>query len=107
MTVTASSLLSMSSNNSIWSIINQYQLFLLLPLMGAYMSDDVIKFITGQDFTILPFSFNQVSKKSAFKLTKYLKCDQDNQYLNDIGFESCSALINITPMVLILFGFLF
>ena len=58
------SILNMTSLSSIWSLINQVQLFFLLLLTRAYIPDDVKLIIVGLKFLLnlpLYFSFNRIS----------------------------------------------
>lgn len=49
--------MSMSSPQGAFSIVNQFQLLILIPLAGTYLPEDVIAFITGMDFTMFSFDF--------------------------------------------------
>ena len=70
------SILNMTSLSSIWSLINQVQLFFLLLMTRSYIPDDVKLIITGLNFLLnlpLYFSFN--------RMTVY------NYTLNNFNFE--------------------
>ena len=46
------SLLNMSSPVGIWSIVNQFQMLLLLLLTGAFIPETVRQFLSGMDFAL-------------------------------------------------------
>ena len=48
----AVSLMNMSSPVGIWSIVNQFQMLLLLLLTGAFMPATVRQFLSGMDFAL-------------------------------------------------------
>ena len=90
-----SSLLSMSSPIAIFIMINQFQMLLLLPLAGSYLSNEVLYTITGMSMTLLNFSFLRLEKINVISyLFEYLSIDQLNNNLLEIGIMSGNSLIN-------------
>ena len=94
-----SALTGSSSTSLIWSLVNLYQMMMLLPLIGAYIHVYVVDFIKGVQFSILSFSFFDDQQQAMISKLSYFECKQDNQYLNDIGFQSCSIIINISSSI--------
>mmetsp|Transcript_42222 Transcript_42222/g.49078 ORF Transcript_42222/g.49078 Transcript_42222/m.49078 type:complete len:282 (-) Transcript_42222:1165-2010(-) len=45
-----SSVVSGSSIQGLWSMINQFQFYLLFPMIGAYVPEAILKFLEGIDF---------------------------------------------------------
>ena len=97
------SLISMSSPIGIFSMINQFQLLLLLLWTGAYISDEVSSFIKGMSFTMLNFSFLKLENISFLKQPlNYLSFPQDNISLDNIGLKTGNTFINIYKLLLML-----
>mmetsp|Transcript_21943 Transcript_21943/g.19491 ORF Transcript_21943/g.19491 Transcript_21943/m.19491 type:complete len:209 (+) Transcript_21943:931-1557(+) len=105
-------ILNLSSITAIWSLVNQFQLFLLLILTRTPMAGDAKGMLTGNAFASFDFSFIPI--KSGLQSTpgmniffKWIEIDQDNFYLKTIGIESASAIINnigVITSLCILFG---
>ena len=53
----ATSLIVISPMTSVWLLLNQFRSLMLLMLTGAYLTNDIVKFITGMDFTLMSFQF--------------------------------------------------
>ena len=90
-----------SSTSMIWSLVNLYQMLLLLPLIGAFMHTYVVDFIKGVQFSVLTFSLPQNKQQSVQEELSYFEWVQDNQYLNDIGIEYWSTLMNISSSIMV------
>ena len=89
-----------SSLASLWSMINQLQLFLLLLLTGVYFPKDVIDVIIGSKFALftlnlIPFSSFSFSTNIINKI--YLS--QSFSMLERIGFDSGSSFVNNYGMI--------
>ena len=85
-------------------MLNQYQLFLLLPLTNAFMPKDIIDYLIGVEFTMFNFEFLKI--KSLFKIDNLLKDidkEQTNWYMSQIGIESQSALVNQISLIFVIF----
>jgi hypothetical protein len=101
------SLISSSSMNSVWSMINQFQLLLLLPLTQVYMSNAVVDYLVGMDFTMFSFRFLPISgivNTTENELINF-HIMQEKEYFSDIGLISQSTIINnisLTFMFLII-----
>ena len=89
------SILNKRSAQSSFSFINFVQLILLIPLIGAYLSPNVLDFIRGMKVWLLNFNFISLPNFNAINLMKYIDFEQDNSYLQSISLESGSIGINI------------
>lgn len=84
-----------SSSAGFFSLINQFQMYMLLPLLGAFIHDSVISFFTGMDFALFKLNFIPFKKIWGLgRLMNYLSIEQDDKYFNEIGFESKSSFVN-------------
>ena len=91
----AVSLINMTSPVGIWSVINAFQMFLLLLLTGVFMPDSIRQYLTGMDFTLLSFSFIPLIKVPPFSyIFAKMKFEQQNNDLKDIGIEYESTIVN-------------
>ncbi|CAI2380327.1 unnamed protein product [Moneuplotes crassus] len=89
------SLLNLSSLAAIWSIVNQLQLFLLLLLTKTPFPGDVKALILGNE--LMQFNLDLLPVRALPKMPEvmdWLKIDQDNSYLETIGVESSTSLLN-------------
>ena len=83
-------------------MVNQYQVLLLIPLLDLYIPKNIRDFIVGNDVTLFSFSslsFQDVSFVSSMK--NDLGGKQQNEYLNEIGVESHSVIINHINLILV------
>jgi hypothetical protein len=90
------SIVSMSSPQMAFSLINTLQLAILLPLIGTYLPNQVILFIKGFDFVLLSpsiFGFKDILHQNQWE--NELSKTQTNEYLFDIGIETTSTAINL------------
>ena len=89
------SLLTVSSPAAIWLMINQYQMLILLPLIGAFLPKNIQDFVVGNDYTMFSFSFLKVreTKSASFVVDKF-DYEQKIKYLIEIGIESQSIIVN-------------
>lgn len=91
----ATSAIAGSSPQGIWSMLNQFQFFLLLPLIGAFVPDAVIDFFQGFEFVTFNFDFMSLDSIPYYKDFKsYFNCDNDSSYLSNIGVQSSCAIVN-------------
>ena len=84
-----------SSFSSLWSMINQLQLFLLLLLTGVYFPKDVIDVIIGSKFALFTINYIpfQNLSLSTFIIGK-INFSQSFGTLQRIGFDSGSSFVN-------------
>jgi hypothetical protein len=96
------SALRLSSPQSLYFIVNQLQLLMLLPLTGAFIPKDIIDFFVGMSFSNFNFDFIPVDKIPIFShIFEKLGYDHDSEYLKDIGVESGSTLVNNLSLIFI------
>jgi hypothetical protein len=96
-------LIMMSSPQGAFSMLNLFQLYILLPMIGAYLPPRVIKIILGLDFSLVSFSFLQIEKIPLItNMFNFIDYDQSDDYFDELGLTSGSALLNHIPLILIL-----
>ncbi|CAI2373311.1 unnamed protein product [Moneuplotes crassus] len=102
------SMATMSSPVGMFALINQFQLYILLPMLPPYFPAKVGQFILGVDFSFISFDFIPVDDIPLVKeIKEAIDYPQKDNYLNDIGLTSSSSIINyLGIMVFILFVFL-
>ncbi|CAI2375223.1 unnamed protein product [Moneuplotes crassus] len=97
-----SALLTTSSPVGIFSTANQFQLYLLLPMLPPYFPSKVGQFILGLDFSFVSLDFIPTDKIPLFKeLKRLFSYSQENAYLGEVGMSSGSCIINYLPMFFI------
>ena len=102
-----SSVINLLSGSSIWSLINQVQLFFLLLLTRAYIPDDVRLVITGLKFTLNPpyyLSFSSITAYSS-ALNKF-DFELSNNSLSYVGVSSDSSVYNLSPFIVTMLAML-
>lgn len=77
---------SLASPQSAFSMVNQFQLILLIPLITKYLPTDILLFILGMDFTMLSFDFIPIADIPFVNgfISKF-DFDQKNAYYQEIG----------------------
>ncbi|CAI2381297.1 unnamed protein product [Moneuplotes crassus] len=99
----ASSILSLSSVNSIFSIMNSLQLAILLPMIPDYFSPKVLAFLNEMRFTVLSFDFIKFKDIPFVEaLSDWVSYPQSNEYLNSLGMRSGSSVINYLSLLVII-----
>ena len=99
----AISILNKVSPIGIWSIINLFQMLMLLTLTGAFIPQMVRQYLIGMDFVLLSFNFIPLIKVPPFSdAYSMMKFKQQNKDLIDIGIEYGSAIINNIQLCAIL-----
>lgn len=97
-TAVAASVSSGSSINSCYSVINLFQLYVLLPLLPGFFPKELEKLIIGLNFSILSFNFVSIFDVQEDKILKsWMDLPQSNQYLKEVGLKSDSAFISHFP----------
>jgi cysteine-rich repeat protein len=85
--------LNASKPGSMFNFVNVVQLQLLLPIIGAYLPYEVIKFLVGLKYFMFSFSFFSV--KAVEDQINWLDYQQFDPYLSLLDLESSSAMINL------------
>lgn len=94
--------------HTMWIVINQYQLYLLIPLIGVYLPDDLLYYIRGQEFSFLSLKSYGFDKFSITRqLDKGIGFEQPNHLMMNIDIENGSMVVNCTGPFAILFIALF
>jgi cysteine-rich repeat protein len=103
-----SAVMTNSSPQSTLSMVNQIQLFLLLPMINAFVPTNIINVIIGMSVSLFSFDFIPIEKVSFLEdILEKLNYEQASDYLNLIGFESGSTLVNIKGTILVLLLIIF
>ncbi|CAI2381084.1 unnamed protein product [Moneuplotes crassus] len=90
-----SSILSFSSINSIFSMINSLQLAMLLPMVPEYFSMKVMDFLDGMSFSMLSFDFVRIGDAPGVEVvTGWMEYPQTDEYLESLGMSSGSSIVN-------------
>ena len=95
-------MLNSFSSQNIFSLINQIQLIVLIPMLGTYLSLDVIQYITGINFVLWSFSFQSSNDIiNSNWLSHIFSYSQRDSYLSSIKLSNGSTLINFVPTIII------
>ena len=97
----ASSMMNSSSLTSLWSMINQVQMFFMLLLTRSFIPHEIEVTITGQGFAINPSDY--IPFKSIGSSERYIdkfKFDLSNSQLETFGIESDSTLFNFYSTII-------
>ena len=88
--------INQTNSQSIFSMLNQIQLIVLIPMIGAFVPLDVIQIITGLNFSLFNFDFiNWSSFTSSQSFISRISYDQPDTYLQLLSIDDGSAIINI------------
>jgi hypothetical protein len=99
----ASAILSSSSSQGAWSSVNQFQLYLLIPLVGAYIHKDVLAFLEGFNFSMISFSFLSLDSIPIIKnILSLFPGAPNSPYMQSIGLEYESTIRNIMGTMLLI-----
>ena len=80
---------------SVWAIINQLQLFLLLILTRVYLPLDIINFIIGSKIAMFPYDYIPFKKLSySSSINDIFDSDQNDETLAKVGVVSASSFVN-------------
>lgn len=90
-----SSLITMSSTTGVFSLMNLFQMFLLLPMLTDSFPPMLTGFIVGMDFTSLSLDF--IPKESIPYRKEFedsVSYPQEDEYYKLIGLNSGSSIVN-------------
>ena len=103
----AISLMNMSSPIGVWSIVNQFQMFMLLLLTGAFIPETVRQYLSGMDFVSLNFDFIPFIEVPLISdVYLWMKFEQTNDDLKDVGLDYGSTVVNNISFLVILLIFI-
>lgn len=87
---------------TMWMVINQYQLYLLIPLMRVYVPGDIMYYLLGQSFAIFNFKFLHFDSSALYKsINKLLDFQQSELGLSTIEINSGSSVVNLLSTIFI------
>ena len=87
---------STNSAQSIWASINQFQLYLLVPMLGIYIDLNVLSFLKGFSFAIFSYSFTKIEKiKFVSEALSIFPEELNTEYLSDIGITHIPSIYKI------------
>mmetsp|Transcript_35 Transcript_35/g.35 ORF Transcript_35/g.35 Transcript_35/m.35 type:complete len:107 (+) Transcript_35:1110-1430(+) len=90
--VIVSWMLNASSMASVWAMINQLQMLMLLLLSGVFIPKDIADFITASKLALFSFNFIHFEEVTLFKrLFNWLDYEQPDFILSKIDLESGST----------------
>lgn len=103
----ALALISSSSPHSIFQMINQIQLLLLLLLLDIYLPLKVVNYIRSLVMALVDFNINYSSLPVIGLIINIFNYEQpeDDFYITEL--ESGSSLINISGVILLIIGTIF
>ena len=91
-----SAILSTSSSQGAWSSINQFQLYLLVPLIGATIHENVLMFLEGFEFSAFSLSFINFDWIPGFgTFISVFPDTENNQYFESLGAQYTSTFRNM------------
>ncbi|CAI2368117.1 unnamed protein product [Moneuplotes crassus] len=95
------SILNMSSLTGIWSLVNQFQLFLLLILTRTPLPGEINYIIADNDFMSFDMSFLPVAKLPYIsEFEGWVMQEQDDVYLHRIGIKSKTSIYTNLNLVI-------
>ena len=104
----AISLMNMSSPIGVWSIVNQFQMLMLMILTGAFIPETVRQYLAGMDFVSFNFDFIPFIEVPLISdLYLWMKFEQTNDDFEDIGLDDGSTVVNNISFLVILLIFFF
>ena len=96
------SMLNFSSPQGVWLLINQFQLYLLLFLTGAYMPKNIHDFLQGFDIFMLNFGHKLISDIPLIRgFINWIDYEQKDQSLRTLDIQSGSTIVNISSILVI------
>ena len=101
--VIAMSLSNTSSIASLWSMVNQLQMYLLLLITRAFLPDEVISIIKGFKFTSNLYDYFPIRKTKLWQnIFDYFAFDLTNPLLDYFELNSDSTVYNSYPIFITL-----
>ena len=98
------SMASASSPQSIWSIVNQFQLLMMFQLLGWYISPDVLSYINNFQYASFSFSFiPYYSVPIVGDVRDFFSTTQPNSSLENVELSYGSTIANFFSLFINLF----
>ena len=93
---------SSSSSSSSFGMMNQIQLVILLPLVGAYLPEKIYDYLKSMNASLFNLGFLPTNNSpSVVSFKSMFDFKQPNSYLYLIGLESGSSLVNILNLTVV------
>ncbi|CAI2378261.1 unnamed protein product [Moneuplotes crassus] len=87
----------------IFTMLNQLQMMILLPLIPHYFPPKPADIILNTDFSLFSFSFISISQMPLLgQIEDQITYPQTEDYLLQIGLNSTSCLINLLPIIFVM-----
>lgn len=97
----------MSSAAQVWSVLQQFQLLILLLLLAIYIPADLFYYFSGLDFTMFNLNFvPTIEIPGIKKFIAIFNFDTNLEGMKAIEAESGSAFVNNYSWVLSILGFI-
>ena len=92
--------INFSSPQGLWAVLNHYQLLMLLLLTGAYFPKEIADFFAGIKQVSFNFGFlPKINYPNSKSDPSWFDFQIDNYYLEVIGMNSGSSIINILNII--------
>lgn len=102
----ATSITSMTSTNGMFSMINQFQLYFFLPMIGSYFPPTIMDFILGMDFTMFSFDFINIESWGFVQdMNNWISYPQVDSYLEELGQGTGSTILNNLSLIFVILQF--
>ena len=83
------------STPGLFSLINQFQMFMLLGVLKSFIHKDVKDYLSGMKIFNFSFNFFEMKNIPVFSnLYEFFNINQNEVYLSSIGLNSQSAFLN-------------
>ena len=101
------SVVKMASPIGMWSIVNQFQMLLLLLLTRAFIPDKIREYLLGMDFTLMNFNFIPLNEVPMISIPyDWIEYEQYDTNLQDIGVENGSTAANNLSFIVMIMMFI-
>ena len=95
--------IALTSFASLWLLVNQIQIIVLLIVSQIYLPKYVVSVILSNKIMLNPFHYISLNLISFYKITfGWFDSTQENSGLSLIGLDSGSALVNNTNLISVL-----
>lgn len=92
---------SSSATTSLWAMINQLQMLMLLVLVKGYISSNTREYLLGQKFVMVNIDFFEEVSGDDDSKSSFFNKRQNDPDLKDIGIKYLSAFRHILSVLVI------
>lgn len=86
-----------------YAMLGIFRMMILIPFVGADVSEDVVTYLTGLNFVLCSFSFVPVKKVPGLRsVIAYFDNEQSDSMLSQFKLTSSSTLVNHFNVCLIM-----